>query len=219
MNYKVLASGSTGNCTILEDYIAIDMGAPFKTVLPCAAQLQLVLLTHEHNDHFKATTIRRLASERPTLRFGCGDWLVGHLLDCGVPAANIDVYEMDKWYVYGSDNRNLRVKPFHLPHNVPNCGYHVHIGDSKSIYATDTSSLNHVEARGYDLYLIEANHGEQEIVSRIKAKLEAGAFCYELGAAKNHLSKEAADDWLYANMGSNSVYVYLHQHVDEMGQQ
>lgn len=48
MNYEVLATGSTGNCVILNGSIAIDIGVPYKKVKPYAKKLRLVLLTHVH---------------------------------------------------------------------------------------------------------------------------------------------------------------------------
>jgi hypothetical protein len=71
-----------------------------------------------------------------------------------------------------------------------------------------------VEAKNYDLYMVEANHERAEIEARIAEKQAAGEFAYELAAAKNHLSREQALDWLYQNMGPDSQYVFLHQHRD-----
>ena len=76
MNYKILNSGSDGNCTLINDIIAIDMGVSYKLLTPHVEKLRLVLLTHVHSDHFNKATIRRLAKDRPTLRFGCCKWLV-----------------------------------------------------------------------------------------------------------------------------------------------
>lgn len=46
--YKIIATGSLGNCVIYHNAIAIDMGVPFSAINPHIKQLQLVLLTHEH---------------------------------------------------------------------------------------------------------------------------------------------------------------------------
>ena len=46
----------------------------------------------------------------------------------------------------------------------------------------------------------------------IKNKLENGQYCYEIRAARNHLSEEQAFEWLAENMGVNSKYMFLHQH-------
>ncbi|NLK37114.1 MAG: hypothetical protein GX299_03405 [Epulopiscium sp.] len=97
-------------------------------------------------------------------------------------------------------------------HNVPNCGYHIWLGNKALFYATDTNTLNGVEAKNYDLYMVEANYTDNDILERIKAKESQGVHCYEYDVLKNHLSKEKADNWLYQNMGSNSQYIYMHQH-------
>lgn len=49
MEYKILASCSTGNCTIIRDIIAIDMGVSFKKIERYYKKLKIVLLTHIHS--------------------------------------------------------------------------------------------------------------------------------------------------------------------------
>lgn len=99
------------------------------------------MLTHIHSDHFNRTTIKRLAQERPTLRFACCRWLVPPLINCGAERRNIDVLDFDVMYGYGICN----IIPFYLPHNVPNCGYKLHFANGgKMVYATDCSNLNGV---------------------------------------------------------------------------
>lgn len=49
MNIEVLETGSSGNCTVVDDIIAIDMGVPFKRIKPYIKSLKLVLLTHVHS--------------------------------------------------------------------------------------------------------------------------------------------------------------------------
>lgn len=211
IRYNIISTGSQGNATVVEDKILIDCGVPFKAIKSVCSELKLVLLTHIHGDHFNRTTIKRLAQERPTLRFACCRWLVPPLINCGVERKNIDVLDFDKMYGYGICN----IIPFYLPHNVPNCGYKLHFaGRGKMIYATDCSNLNGVFAKSYDLYMIEANHIEVEIDRKIKQKRVDGLYSYEVQARRNHLSKEQADDWLYKNMGQNSVYIYMHCHQD-----
>ena len=76
VKYNIISTGSDGNATILEDFVLVDCGVPYKALEPYVPKLKLVLLTHIHSDHFQKRTIKRLASERPTLRFGCCRWLV-----------------------------------------------------------------------------------------------------------------------------------------------
>lgn len=210
---NVISTGSKGNAVLLGRSILLDCGVPYKQIEPHVRQLQLVLLTHIHGDHFNTATIRRLHKERPVLRFGCCEWLVRPLLDAGVSARCIDVYTPDEEYIYGI---GTMISPFCLFHDVENCGYRIfYANDEKALYATDTGSLADIIAQDYDLYMIEANHTEAEIAQRIQRKLEAGEFVYEYRAASGHLSREKADAWLAQNATpGKSRVVYLHKHED-----
>lgn len=213
ITFDVLASGSSGNCVILNGNIALDMGVPYKTIAPYAKDLKLVFVSHEHGDHFKASTIRALAAERPTLRFCGGEWMIKWFVAAGVPLRNIDVLELGKRYDYGE----FQIKPVELFHDVPNYGLKVFTEDEKAIYIVDTGYVDSVEAKGFDLYLLEANHTQEEIDARIREKQASGEFAYEYRAAQNHLSQEQAMDWLARNAGPNSRYVFLHKHIDKGG--
>lgn len=212
MTCNVIATGSAGNAVLLDGFLLLDCGVPYKALRPYVKDLRLVLLTHIHGDHFKPETIRRLAYDRPLLRFGCCEWLVGPLLQAGVSPANIDPYRPGESYDYGL----VVVEPVPLVHDVDNCGYKLKIGEERSIYATDTFTLDGIEAKCFDLYMIESNHTEAEIAERIKRKTEAGEFVYEYRAAAGHLSKEKADAWLAANATpGKSRAVYLHGHKEK----
>ena len=214
MTYDILATGSTGNCVVLNKEIAIDMGIPIKKLRESGyiQSLKLVLLTHAHGDHFNPATVRALHWERPALRWGCCEWMVPHLLEAGVDKRAIDVYFPHGFMLYPGD---IQICPEPLLHDVPNCGYRIIDVWDRLFYATDTSTLEHIEAKNYDYYLIEANHTKAEIEARIEDKLARGEFAYEVRAAQNHLSQEQALDWLARNAGPNSQYVFLHQHKEE----
>nr|DAH50237.1 MAG TPA: hypothetical protein [Caudoviricetes sp.] len=211
MNYNIISTGSQGNAVVVDDIILIDCGVSFKALKDVYKELQIVLLTHIHADHFKRSTIKRLAKERPTLRFGCCEWLANELVEAGVSWRNIDVFEIGKVYDY----EVFKVSPVKLYHNVPNCGYRLFTNGEKGIYATDTGHLQGITAKGYDLYMIEANYTDEDLQERINAKLEAGEYCYELNVANRHLSHEQASEWLMDNMNEKSEYVFLHAHKDK----
>lgn len=212
MKYKIISTGSKGNALTLTDTVLIDCGVSFSKLKEVYKSLKLVLLTHIHSDHFNKTTIKKLAEERPTLRFGCCKWLVNDLIDCGVNKKNIDVYETNKKYKY---NDNLTIMPILLYHNVSQCGYKVFIDNKKCIYCTDTVTLEGITAPNYDYYFIEANYEEQELEERIKAKETLGLYAYEKDAKLNHLSKEKCDEFLLNNMGNNSECIYMHRHIEK----
>lgn len=206
MNYKIINTGSDGNATVLNNKVLIDCGVTFKKLKPYIKNLQLVLLTHIHRDHFNKRTIRMLSEERPKLRFGCCEWLLQELLDLGISKKRIDVYKIGEKYTYTD---TLSVQPIKLYHDVPQCGYRVLIDGYKCIYCTDTKTLDGIKAENYDFYFIEGNYeNEQELHER------AYTDYYENRVKSTHLSKEYATNWLLDNMGTNSVYVWMHEHKE-----
>lgn len=211
MNYNIISSCSKGNATVIRDIILIDCGISFKQLIKVYKNIKIVLLTHIHGDHFNKITIKRLAEERPTLRFACCEWLQNELIKCGVDKRNIDVLEIGKKYDY----KLFKIVPIKLYHDVPQCGYRVLFKDYKVIYATDTKTLDGISAKNYDLYLIEANYTKEEMEERIRIKQEQYRYAYEFRAKDNHLSKEKCDEFLLKNMGEKSKYVYMHQHVEK----
>ena len=211
IDYKIIATGSKGNAVIINHDILIECGVPFRALKDVYKDLRVVLLTHIHADHFNRATIKRLAFERPLLRWGVPDWLVAETVECGVRKQSIDVYMPN---LYNNYSGLFCVVMKETPHDVRNCAWLIYAGNESVMYATDCNSLENITAKGLGLYLIEANYGEEELTERIRRKQEAGLYCHEWDVLKNHLSREKADDWLYRNMGPNSRYVYLHKHRD-----
>lgn len=212
MNYNIISSGSTGNAVIIEDIILIDCGVSFKKLQPYYQNLKLVLLTHVHSDHFNKSTIRRLTYERPTLRFGCCEWLVQELINCGVSKRNIDLFTPFE----GMHYENFSIESFNLSHDVPNCGWKIAFDNNyRYFYATDTCSLDNVSAKDYDMYFIEGNYEDKnELERRKQAHIEKGEYYYEDRVEQTHLSQVKATEWLTENMGENSQFIFMHQHKE-----
>ena len=209
--FHVIGTGSTGNGVIVGENILVDAGLPFVRFEPYMDSIKLVLLTHEHGDHFKPSTVRRMAHDKPLLRFGCGPWMVKKLVDAGVATSQIDVLRERIAYNYGICN----VIPVPVYHDVPNYAYKIHFPKGKVFYATDCGNLNGIVAKNYSLYLIENNYRDDELMARMDEKLANGQYPYEQRVLKYHLSEQQCNDFLASNMDyNNSEYVYLHQHID-----
>lgn len=213
MTYDILATGSSGNAVVINGEILIDIGVSMKKLRESGyiKSLKLVLLTHEHGDHFNAATVRALHKERPALRFACCDWMVTKLMDAGVKSRKIDV---TGYIGVGLLYAGLgEVEPVPLIHDVPNCAWRIRFENGERLfYATDTGTLDYIEAKDYDLYLVESNRTDAEFSAAIAEKQARGEFAYETRAAANHLSQERALDFLARNAGPNSRYAFLHQH-------
>jgi L-ascorbate metabolism protein UlaG (beta-lactamase superfamily) len=200
--YKIISTGSQGNA-VLYTNVLVDIGVSYKAIEKYKYDISIVLLTHIHQDHFNIGTLERLQKERPTLRIGCGEWMyeyVKHL-------KNIDVYEIGKPYHYGYFN----VSPVLAYHDVMNCGYRISINNNRIFHITDTSHLEGIEAKGYDLYAIEANYDEVLINEKIQEKRNNNEFAYQTGSINSHLSLQQCQDYFINNKKETSELIYLHQ--------
>ena len=56
IRYNIIATGSKGNAVKIDD-ILIDCGVSFKKLKDVYKHIRLVLLTHEHSDLFRPSTI------------------------------------------------------------------------------------------------------------------------------------------------------------------
>ena len=211
MMYNIISTGSKGNAVVINGNILIDAGVSYKALMNVIKSIRLVLLTHTHADHFRPSAVRQIAQKHPLIRFVCCAWMVEPLLSAGIPPQKIDVLKLGMLHKFG---RDIKIAPVKLYHDVPQCGYRIFIGGEKMIYMTDTSTVEGISAKNYDLYMIEANYEEEEIQERIKSKIDAGQYAYEISAMQRHLSKEQADAFLFENMGDKSTYVYLHCHEE-----
>lgn len=215
MRYNVINSGSDGNAIIIEDILLLDCGVPFSKIKEYIFNLKLIFISHLwlHSDHLKKETIKKIAFERPTLKFVCGSYDIVEILanKCNVSKKNIYLLDVGKWYDLGI----IKVKLEHIEHDVPNCLIKWEYHSKKGIYAVDTSNLNNIVAKNYDNYFIEANYIEEELEKRKEQKILNNDFEIETRIKNSHLSKEQCDDFLLKNMGDNSVYIYCHQHKNK----
>lgn len=213
MDVNVISTGSKGNAILLDGRILIDCGVTYKALEPYVKDIELVLLTHVHSDHAKKSCIHRLTKERPGLRFACGNWMAPLLIMEKVSPRKIDIIPENKWMDYSS--LGVKVMRQNTIHDVPNCCWHIELNGGKAFYATDMATLEGVEAKEYDLYLIEANRSEADIDEAIDRKRRNNEFSYEIRAKSTHFLLEQAEEFLQNNMGEKSKYLFLHQHTQD----
>ena len=201
--YNVISSGSHGNCIIYHNSIMVDCGVPYSKIKPFISDVNIVLLTHKHGDHINIKTLKSMQLARPSLRVGCGSWMID-LLD-GI--RNIDILELGTHYDYGQ----FSISSIKLYHDVPNCGYRIFKADYKIIHCTDTAHLNGIEAKGYDLYAIEHNYNEDTIFQSIDESNIKGEFSHQKYSINSHLSDQQARDFIYKNIGETYDILRLHE--------
>ena len=204
--YNILSTGSKGNVVIYHGKIMVDIGVAYSVIKPYIKDISIVLLTHEHNDHLNIKTLKRLQFERPSVRVGCGEFLLEKLMDNGIK--NIDTYEVGEVYIYSS----FYISPVKLYHDAPNFGYRIITDDKRIFHATDTAHLQGITARNYDLYALECNYDETHIWDVIQEKEARGEFAHQRGAMNTHLSIQQAQDFVLKNVSENHKYEFIQLH-------
>lgn len=210
---NIISSSSSGNCYIYNQDLMIDVGVSFVKIKSYIKNIKLLCLTHQHQDHINKKTLKKIIFEKPTLKIICGKWLVKILIELGVNKKNIYVLELEKKYDLGK--YIIQLVP--AIHDVENCGYKIIIkkNNYKIFHITDTSSLEGIEAKNFNLFSIEANYKQDTLERHIKEcrdKGDEGNKLFYLNRVKQtHLSYEQANTFLIENMGENSEYQYIHE--------
>lgn len=204
MKIEIIGTGSEGNAIMFCGSVLLDIGLPFKDIEPFVKDIKLVLLTHIHGDHFNKAAIRKLHVENSGIKFCCGEFLVNEITALGVSEKSVITLERGKLYNFG----DIRFSPIQLYHDVPNFGYRIFDGKHKHIHATDTSTLDGINAKDYDTATIECNHELEAATAIINEKMNAGEFCHLKRAIATHLSADKAIE--FARMNSIKMLYPVH---------
>lgn len=198
LNYKVIASGSKGNCAIIED-VMIDCGIPYVRLKEYLYDIKYLLLTHIHSDHINRSTYKRIRKEFPNI----------------ITIGNYEIYQLYKTDKVSNDHYPLETErytflPFDLDHDVICQGYTWKVGERKIIYATDTNNLDNAPKDKYDYMFIESNHDTKKLEAVRGNGKKYGYDVYANGI--RHLSTQKCYEFYYLNRVSrDSELVELHK--------
>ena len=214
MKFKVLASGSKGNCTIVlcdNTKLIIDMGISYLTLKRSLEENSLslddfsgILITHCHNDHIKG-----LAS------------LVKHSqLNVYIPEAMYDsikeyvpypkcIFVEDEFYI-----NDVKIELIHTSHDAPySVGFIIEKGNKSIVYVTDTGYINRkylAKMVGKNAYLIESNHDEGMLMDGPYPRYLKERVISDRG----HLSNKTTAKYLKKIVNSNTNHIIL-AHLSE----
>lgn len=208
MKYNIIGSSSKGNAIIVEDKILLDCGVTYIKLKSYLKDIKLIFISHVHLDHLKPTTIKHIAYNYPSIKYITGsEYVVNKLVECNVNKKNIFIIKPKKWFDLGL----IKAKLEPLEHDTPNYALLFEYKGKKCVYIVDTASVENIQAKGYDLYLIESNYKEDILKEHLLTCEDENKLFYLDRVNKTHLSYEKANDFLINNMGANSNYQYIHQ--------
>jgi phosphoribosyl 1,2-cyclic phosphodiesterase len=200
---KVLASGSSGNCYIIqagEEILLLECGINFKNIKQGLgfdlSKVKGCLVTHEHKDHSKAIN--------EVMKAG-----INVYLSEGTAASIENIEIVSKYRLHSIKHREtfeiggFSITPFTTEHDVAEplgfLIYHPQIG--KLLFATDTYYLKYV-FNNVDHILIECNYSE-DVLPQLPA--------WRARTIKSHMSLETLKEALRAwDLGNTKEIVLIH---------
>lgn len=165
MKLTVFASGSSGNCALLEGggvRVLLDAGLSARRIRAALAESGVsmpdgIFITHEHSDHTKGLSV--LLKQLP-VRVYAPETVSDHLRRTlpGALSMLVETIEPEKTLVLG----DMAITPFPTPHDTPqSVGYRLESDGAVFALATDTGCVTNKMLDyliGADVVLIEANH-------------------------------------------------------------
>lgn len=190
MKLKVIGSGSSGNCYLLDDgehILVLEAGMPFAEVKESidyqTSKIVGVLSSHEHGDHRK---------------------YLHEYKEAGIKCLEGDAYIEHDYELRYADGRYLMggfvVHPFPVVHDVPCYGYVIDHDDmGRLVFVTDTEyvkykfpGVNHIMVEtNYAQDILDENMNSGEIPKVLRDRI-----------MKSHMSFDTAKKMIEANKSS-----------------
>lgn len=152
LNFKILGTGSSGNCIILNDEIAFDCGvSKFKNYFNRLDRLKLktILISHAHNDHCNGinTTISQDFLNLSSIVFPTS-YITNQE---NIKDENASYIKKLPVHLKNSTPTNCVIlASFDVAHDVPNNGYIIYYKGKLIVYATDVGDIEKVLV-GYNI--------------------------------------------------------------------
>lgn len=187
IRFALLASGSKGNCLVLqsgETKIMIDCGTTgrylkqsFSDINLSKEELNAVLITHDHSDHISQ---------------------IRHFQDLNIYAP-VEIPDIDSFMVRPLQKFNIGtflITPIALSHDAVNTtGYILDDNEEKLVYITDTGYVNERYfplLRDADYIILESNHDTEMLMHTRRPQYLKARICSDQG----HLNNEQCADVL-----------------------
>ena len=214
MKIKVLASGSKGNCSLIETASArflIDIGITYQRLKKELEKMNLnlddidaLLLTHAHNDH---TSGLKVLLKHTNFKIYANKDIIKELT-VDIDKERIELYDS----IMHLNSTELTI--FKTSHDAKgSVGFLITDDGSSLVYITDTGYLNRKYFKlltNRNIYYIESNHDEKMLMN--------GPYPYYLKqrilSDEGHLSNETTSKYLKKLVGDSTKYIIL-AHLSE----
>lgn len=201
LDYKVIASGSSGNAVRIEN-LMIDCGIPYKHLKDELYKCKYLFITHKHTDHLMIATYKKIRKEFPRVKVYANYDVANHLQQKGL---TVDVITGIKDFQLSPD---LNIETFEVPHNVYVQGFTMKYKDINVIYVTDSAGTKTWRKGKYDYLFIESNHDDEKLSQACAGRYADRTY----KNSKRHTSTLESKAFYFMNRKSDkSKYIELHK--------
>lgn len=203
MEIKAIASGSGGNCYIVQknnNKMLLELGISWGKILPVigfkSAQLDFAFASHSHGDHVYGL--------KNALKAGLDVWISAET------AATLGVQDHHRVHILSpgvqKTKGNWTVLPFSVIHDVPCLGAIIAIEDERLLYMSDTA-YSPVKFKGLTHIMVECNFANNILSDNIHNGSLPHVIAHRV--RRNHMSLETLIKMLKANDLSECREIHL----------
>ncbi|MBR2830419.1 MAG: MBL fold metallo-hydrolase [Solobacterium sp.] len=200
MKFALLASGSKGNCFVLEDehlQIMIDCGTTKRYLTGCfntlginVSGMDAVLITHDHSDHISQLKMTESLPVYSPVPLGTRKI---------IPVIPEQRFQL----------QHMTVTPLAMSHDAPHTvGYVLETWQEKLVYITDTGYVRQAYLpllKGADHIILESNHDVEMLMETSRPYY----LKMRIASDSGHLSNEACADILDAIVTEKTKTIFL----------
>lgn len=207
-DYKILFSGSTGNFNLIENIditgekivFAMDIGKPFKYLEPYLYDVDVILISHRHGDHYIPATYKQIRENFPSILVITNQEVADLIASQGLMPIDYVLNAGE-----GMQIGDVYVRAFENEHGdqydpVDCTGWILYDGYENILYSTDMTTTEHYRAYldkhqlKLDTILLEANY-DVNVVGFIESmKLHTGFSIFNNGSER-HMSKQEHEEF------------------------
>ncbi len=188
IDVRILATGSSGNCVLLDGGILIDAGISFKHFSEFDIPLEQIcvcVITHKHGDHMNKPFVRKLLTSGKTVvmsKDSAADLAAEGKINVEEYVASGNIMFLNPEDMYKFDVEKEGVKKTLIMNNYPqkhhdivNYALTFEDGEQRLLYSTDLDSLEPTDVGvglmhlgRFDIILLEGNYDEPYLRSYIE---------------------------------------------------
>lgn len=221
--FYFFGTSSKGNSTYVKPLrVLIDLGLSkhwYTDVDPnFFSKVSYLLLTHQHGDHLKLTTLKYILKLCPHLKIVC-DSMVAAFIKQHI---TLTTTQSQQFIVFAAgsaptltlpllNGTNMTVQPYPTQHgDLTNVAYVITYRQHRLLYATDlqTTALLPQFHQQLTYCLLESNYDER-IVRPVLADPRNPGY-YEAVGNLRHLSEQCAWTYVTANLAPDGIFIPLH---------